>query len=258
MTRALLVAGAGLLAAGAHATGWQAELGAGHESLDGGRPAWRQLDAALRHRSDARALLELNARATERFERRDRELGLAAAVPLAERWHGSLAATASPTHHILPRWSIGGELQRELAQGWLAGAGLKRTRYDLQPADALSLGVERYFGDRTIGEWRAAATWVHTRLHAGGGAPTASSDAGRLRLDRYFGERGGRLSLLVAGGEEVDNLGQGLVVSDVRSVALGARWPLPAGWALLGELLDHRQGDLYRRRGGRLAVARDF
>lgn len=237
----------------AQATPWQAEFGAGHESLSGGLGDWQQADLALRGYWAPRSSFELNARATERFGRRDRGLGAGVAWPLENGWGATLTANASTTHQILARWSLGADLQRAMGSGWVLGGGLRATRYDIDRANALSFTAERYFGSRDLGDWRAAATVTSTRL-----AGLATSHAARVQVDRYFGERG-RLGLLVASGREIENLGQGsLVISGVQSIAVVARWPLGPTWALTGEIAQTRLGSLYRRSGGRLGVQLDF
>lgn len=241
------------LLACAQAPAWQAEFGFGRESLSRGFADWRQADLALRRTWAPRSLFEINARATERFGRRDSEIGAAWALPLAAGWDASLAASASPTHEILPRWSLTAGAQRSLGEGWVLGATLRSTRYDLDRAVALALAVERYVGSAALGEWRLATTLTATRLPGLG-----SSGAARIQLDRYFGARG-RLGLLLAGGREIDNLGQGaLLISNVQSAALLGRWAVAPAWALTGELSHTRLGAQYRRSGGRLGVQLDF
>ena len=228
---------------------WQAELGAGAERLSGGRSGWRQTDGALRYAFAPRASAELNVRRTERFELRDSEIGAAIAAPIGGAWSGALAIASSPTHRTLPRGSVAGRLQRALGDGWAAGAGLKRTRYDEAATTGLSLAIERYFGN-----WRAAAEVLHTRVDSGG----PSTDALRLQLDRYIGERS-RVGLIVAGGREIDDLGVStLTISQVETVALVGRWQVAPSWALVADIGSSRVGSLYRRSGGRLGVQLDF
>lgn len=246
----LLLAGV-LAGAGtpAFATDWQAEAGAGRETLSGGRAAWTQVDAALYHQFSEAIRIGLQARRTERFGFADSELGASLGARLDADWSAGFNAAASGTHQILPRWSLGGEVQRRLGDGWVLGAGLRHTRYDQDNASALSIAVERY-----IGAWRLAATATQTRLQGASGAA-----AGRLQADRYFlGERA-KLGLIVASGRELDNLGAGtILVSNVESFALVGQWPLAAGWAVHWDVGAHRRGSLYRRSGGRLGVRLDW
>ena len=239
---------AAVAAGAASAQAWQAELGAGAESLSGGRPGWRQHDAALRWRLAPRALLEGSARSTERFDLRDREWGAGLAAPIGGAWSGALSIAVSPTHRVLPHGSAGAQLQRALAGGWLLGIGWKRTRYDVSSTTGLTLGAERYWRD-----WRGAAAWIHTRVDGG-----AATDALRLQLDRSFGEQS-RLGIVVAAGREIDDLGVSqLTLSRVESVAVLGRWQFAPRWAAVGDLGTQRVGSLYRRSGGRLGVQLDF
>lgn len=237
----------------AQASPWQAEFGLGRESLSGGLPAWQQADLALRRRWAPHSQFEFKARRTERFGLVDRELGVGVALPLADGWDASLSVATSPTHRVLPRTDATATLQRQLGDGWVLGGSLRAVHYDADRTAAVSLGVERYFGSAALGDWRAAASLTATRLSGLG-----SSGSARVQIDRYFGDRG-RLGLLLSGGREVDNLGQGaLQVSDVQSLALLGRWPLGSAWALSGEIGQTRLGSLYRRSGGRLGVELDF
>ena len=251
LTLALLGA-AGTVAAQTAAP-WQLEVGTAHESLTRGLPDWTQTDVALRRSLAPRTLVELNARRTERFGLRDSEWGLAAALPLGGGWSTSLSAAASDTHRVLPRASVGAGVQRELGDGWVAGATLRQTRYSADRANALALEAERYFGSAAIGEWRVAAQVTAARLAGVGGTESL-----RLQVDRYFGPRS-RVGLLASTGREIDNLGQGrALVSDAQTVVLLGRWSVDAGWSLTGELGSTRLADRYRRSGGRLGVQLDF
>jgi YaiO family outer membrane protein len=253
--RAVAALGLALLPAlaAARAPGWQAEAGLGRESLSNGLPSWTQADLALRRAWAPRSSFELNARRTERYALTDHELGAALVLPAGEQWGVQFGASHSPTHRVLPRWSLGAGAQRALPDGWLLGAGWRETRYDSARTSALAFTVERYFGSAALGEWRAAATATATRL-----AGATTSGAARVQLDRYFGERA-RIGLLLAAGREADNSGgAGVVLTDVRSAALLGRWPLGEHWALTGELNHTRQGSLHRRSGGRLGVQLDW
>ena len=246
---------AAVLGAGgvAHAASSQAEIGITAESLSAGYAPWHEVAFALRHEWAPRTQIELTLRETERFDRRDEEIGIGLAAPLPGGFGATLAASASPSHAILPRSSLAAGVNRVLGDGWVLGAGLRSTHYDGDRANAVSATLERYFASGGGGEWRAAATVVTTRL-----VGVATSSALRLQLDRYFGDRA-RLGLLVAGGREIDNLGQGaLLISNVSSVSLSGRWPIAPAWSLLGEVGQHRLGSRYTRSAGRLGVQLDF
>ncbi|HET9822314.1 MAG TPA: YaiO family outer membrane beta-barrel protein [Burkholderiaceae bacterium] len=250
---ALALLGAACGAAAQAPAAWQLELGTARESLTRGLPDWTQTDIAVRRALAPRTTVELNARRTERFGLRDSEWGLAAALPLAPGWSASLGATASDTHRVLPRASALAGLQRELGDGWVAGASLRHTRYSADRANALALEAERYFGSAAAGEWRVAAQLTAARLAGVGGTQSL-----RVQVDRYFGPRS-RVGLLASTGREIDHLGQGrALVSDAQTVVLLGRWAVDADWSLTGELGSTRLADRYRRSGGRLGVQLDF
>jgi YaiO family outer membrane protein len=249
MRSAAVLAACMLAAATVRAEGWQAELGAGVEHLTGGRPDWRQLDAALRYGFAPRAIVELSARRTERFELRDDEFGVAVAAPIAGAWSGSVTLLSSPTHRNLPHGSVAAQLQRALVGGWVVGGGLKHTRYDDDSTLGLSLGVDRY-----VGAWRVAGAWLHTRVDSDG----TTTDALRLQLDRYIGEQH-RIGVIVSGGQEVEDLAVAeLRISEVDTIALVGRWRLTPRWAVVGDIGTTRVGSRYRRSGGRLGAQCHF
>ena len=83
---------AAVLGAGgvAHAASSQAEIGITAESLSAGYAPWHEVAFALRHEWAPRTQIELTLRETERFDRRDEEIGIGLAAPLpaasARRW----------------------------------------------------------------------------------------------------------------------------------------------------------------------------
>ena len=258
MTHALACAFAALIAmsafaAPARAAGTQAEVAVAAESLGSGFAPWREAAFALRHEWAPRAQIELNLRSTERFDRRDEEIGIGLSAPVFDGWNATFAASVSPSHAVLARSTLGVGVGRALGDGWVLGGALRSTRYEHDRANAASATLERYFGSPGAGDWRASATVVTTCL-----VGVATSAALRLQLDRYVGERG-RVGLLLAGGREVENLGAGaLLVADVSSVAVTARWPIAPAWSLVGELGRHRFGSHYVRSAGRLGVQLDY
>lgn len=244
----------GLLGGGAClASGWELETGVGHDRLGGGRQDWQQLDLALRGTRADQVRLELEARRIRRYGQADHEVGAALQLAPAPGWSARLGATLSPDAVVLPRWSARGELRRELEGGWLLGGDLRLAGYDEARSHALALVAERYVSDDGGREWRLAGRLGAVRLDIGGHGVGAA-----LSLDRYFAG-GGRLGVVVAHGDEPESLGQGAVaVTRLHTLALLARWPLAAGWRLVGHVESARVEGGYRRVGGRLGVQRDL
>lgn len=252
-------------ATAAQAVDWQLEAGAGAEHVSTSADNWRQQDLALRATLAPRRSLELQAIHATRYGLNDSALAVGLGWALGEGWALGARLQASPEHRFLPQHAVTLDISRELGDGWVLGAGAGDTRYRPEggapsSVSTLRLGLERY-----VGNWRWAAGLSQARL-AGG----AQATGWRLQLDHYVGEVG-RLGLLVASGDELESLPDGLVASRTTAVALVGRWPLAPRWALTGELSTTRQSGFERRpatgappppdsrrTGGRLGVQHDF
>jgi YaiO family outer membrane protein len=228
---------------------WQVETGASVETLDNGSPDWRQLDVAVRRRFDDGAAAEVALREVQRYGRTDRELALGGLWKLGTDATFSLRGTTAGAASFLPRQSLAVDATQRLPDGWVAGAGLVRNRFegiDSPPTGTtlLRLGVERY-----AGQWRLAGALTRARLDGG-----ASAMGWRLQADHFVGEDG-RIGLLVAGGEELETDPAGVISTQVNAIVMLARWPIAPGWALTGDAGSTRVSDIVRRvDGGSLAL----
>lgn len=266
LTVAIVALAVGSAAAAIEAPAWQAEAGAGADHLSNGAARWSQLDFSLRHRFAPRSQFELTLRRTRRSGLADEELGAGVALPIDAQWSAALAATASPSHHVLARTGGRLELSRALDGGWVASGVFGRRVFSGGGGNSLlALGVERY-----VDTWRWAAQLGQTRLDGGGSAANV-----RLQVDRYFDGERGRIGLILARGRELEGLpattGVAADVLDQRvgTLALVGAWPLAPAWALTGEASHVRYDDprrrsgalpgvAYRRSGVRLGVRHDF
>lgn len=226
------------------------ELGASNERLTGGRADWRSVYLEGAHTFAARRTLYGGVRQTERFELRDTEEWFGYSHPLDAAWTSLIEASASQQHQVLPRYSVFGQLAKQLGEGWGASFGLRHSEYNASGVNLLVAGAERYWGS-----YRGAYT-----LYAGRPEGAASTGvAHRLQLNYYYGERSS-IGVAAAAGREVENLGPagGIVTTDVRSLSLAGRHWMTPEWALSWEVSAHQQGDLYRRQGIRLGARRRF
>lgn len=248
---------------------WQVEAGVGAERFSSTAPSWRQEDLALRWRFAPRALAEINARHTRRNGRDDHEIGAALALPLDERWAVNASATASPSHRVLARQSGTLGLARNLDGGWVLGASLGRSLFGGNGGSTTGSSILRLNGERYVGAWRLALGLARSRLDGG-----QTENGWVAQIDHYVGERG-RLGFVVARGRELENVPEldGVLSTQVDTLALVAAWPLAADWTLNGALTsaDNRDGLLrsgpragqavgsgYRRNGIRIGVQHDF
>jgi YaiO family outer membrane protein len=239
---------------------WRWELGAGADHLSGAAPGWRQVDLQAAVRLAPRQVIEGGLRRTSRGGGDDTEWSLGASTPLDAQWTLAAAATASPTHRVLPRTGLRVEAMRALAQGWVvSGQGAWRDYAGAASSQQFGLGVERY-----VGAWRWSGALGRTRL-AGAG----NTSAWRAQLDRYFAEERGRIGLLLAQGRELEGVAGDVLDQRVSTVALLLTQPLAPGWALVGELQAVRNADgrlqqagspvaSSRRQGLRLALRHGF
>lgn len=214
----------------------------GREDLDRGYADWRETAALLAWKPAAGQALLGGWRETHRFGLKDRETSAGLYQPLGSGWTVHAEGASSDTHRVLARWSALVELSRKLDGGWVGAFGVKHSDYSQGDTKLLTATVEKYFGP-----WRAGYTAYLSRPEGANWSP-----AHRVALSWYRGDLT-HLTLSAALGREVENIpGAGLLASDIRAVALSGAVEVAPQWAVTFEGGQHRQGDLYTRRYGRL------
>lgn len=237
-----------VLVLGAPVQALELELGGSREDLSHGLADWRSVYLAGEQQFGERRSLYGAWRQTKRFGQDDHEAAAGLALPLDERWTLSSDGTASPSHHVLAKWSFGLDLHRRLDEGWGLSLGGRHTEYATAETERLSLGLERYFG-----AYRAA--YVGSSTHLGG---AGWSSAHRLELTQYYGAAS-RVGIVLGHGREAENLPpRGVLTSTVTVLAVAGRHWLDRDWALSYEVTLLDQGELYRRRGLQLGLRRAF
>lgn len=225
------------------------EAGASHERLTGGRADWRSVFLeGVRPLGDRRVAYG-GLRETSRFGLEDRELWAGYSQPLGTHWTGTLEASASGEHRVLPRYSAFGQVARRLPDGWGLSAGWRHSEFTRSGVDLLVLGAERY-----AGSFRGAYTLYRGRPEGG-----SAGISHRFAFNYYYGERS-TVGLALSRGREVENLGPpaGILATSVRNLTLAGRHELTPAWILSWELGAQEQGTLYRREGFRLGLRRRF
>ena len=227
----------------------EVETGFTRENLTNGLPSWSSLYVEGLHRYGERHVLYGVLRRTSRFDLEDTEATAGLYYPLDAAWTLNVEGGASPDHNVLPRYTAYGQLHRMLGSGWGAAVGYRHTEYTLSGVDVASALLERYWGS-----WRAAYT-----LYSGRPEGASSAPSHRFQLEHFYGDRA-RIGLSYTTGRETENVGppRGLITSDVRELMLAGQHWFSRQWAVTYELLTHEQGDLYRRRGGRLGLRYAF
>jgi YaiO family outer membrane protein len=225
------------------------EAGASYERLTNDRDPWSSLYLeALKQFAPRQSLYGL-VRETERFNFRDSEFGLGYSQPFAA-WTATLEGTFSPDHNVLAENSIFGQLAWAGPQGWVVSGGARRSEYTTSRVNILTGNVERYWST-----WRAGYTLYNGRPEGSG-----SATSHRLSLDHYYDGERSRIGVSGAWGREVENQGPpaGIITSDIRNLTIGGRHWLAGSWAATWDAWTQRQGDLYRRTGGRLGLRYRF
>ena len=225
------------------------EIGATHESLTNGLPDWTSAYVEGVHSFKPRQTLYGGLRETRRFGLDDSEAYGALYYPLGETWTGVVEGSVSPTYSVLAKYSIGGQLLKSLPGGWGIGAGIRHSEYDLSAADVGTLMAERYWSN-----FRGAYTF-----YSGHPEGSSSAPAHRFQFAYYYGDRNW-VGLSYTTGREVEYVGppRGTITSDVRDWTLSGRHWLAPQWALTYDLVNHEQGILYRRQGGRIGIRHLF
>lgn len=230
----------------------EVEAGGGYEDLSKGYDPWKYLYLEGESRSAPRQALYGRARLTERFRLNDTELLLGTAQPLGEAAGWLLEVSASPTHEVLPEYSVlfGGQLR--LAAQWDATLTAKRSGYEHTYSNLYSAGVGYAFG----------ANRLDYVLYLGKAENADEAFAHRVQWTRYYGEMS-RVALYAAAGQETENSGvpgpNELLTDSVRTIGLAGRhWFGNGPWGLVYQLWSHEQGDRYTRWGGSLGLRYRF
>jgi YaiO family outer membrane protein len=216
------------------------------QRLSNQSPDWHERTLSVQHQFAARHAFGAEVTETERFGLRDSRLGLNYTLPLGERLTATLDAGASSTHHVLARHTFGAEFQHEFAHAWLLHAGARNTGYDAATVNQGLLGVEHYFSDFS---W--AANWRPARAFG------STANSWELRGAWYYGDRDS-IGLIAAAGQEASNVGSGVAIAQIRSIAVTGRHWFDRHWALNYSLGRTRQGDFYSRNGAGVGVQYAF
>jgi YaiO family outer membrane protein len=225
------------------------EIGASRETLTSGLPDWSGAYFEATNHIGPRHTLYGGLRQTRRFSRDDVEAWGGLYYPLSATWTGFVEATASPSHNVLPVWSLSGQLHKILLRGLIVHAGARHVEHAGSDVRMAVAGAEYYWSN-----YRAAYTFHSSRLEGAGSAP-----AHRFQLNYYYGDRSS-IGIAYTTGREIENVGapRGLIASEVRDWTLGGRHWFSRDWGVSWDLLTHEQGALYRRDGFRIGLRHRF
>lgn len=213
-----------------------------YENLSGGQPSWNDYSLRLNKNYGSRRILDAAITQARRFDKSDTQFSALYSLPISPKLSGSVEGNLSNTHRILPRYSAGGTLQYELAPTWLVHGGLKTTDFNEVRVNQGLLMVEHYFSN---------FSWALAVRPSRAFGSTANST--ELRGGYYYGDRNS-VSLSLSDGREATNIGTGVVLTDVQTVAIFGRHWLNRNWSANYAIGHTSQGDFYTRNGITLGI----
>ena len=207
------------------------------QSLGNNLPSWQETTVQYTQQAGSETLLGAGLTRASRFNINDWQVNALYSTKLSSALSASLDVNASPTHRVLARYALDGQLHYEFQPAWLAHVGLKTSSYNDATVNELLLGLEHYF----------SAFSISFGLH-----PTRAFGrtvySGEARGNFYYDDHNS-IGFLVASGREATPIGINVALIDVRAVAIiGQHW-LNRHWALTYAVNRTRQGTLYTRRG---------
>lgn len=246
---ALLLAASWPMPAGAETpAARQLEVGASRDNLDHGYQDWHSTYLEGAWTWAPRQVVYAQLRETERFGRRDSE-GLAGVyLPLSAPVLALVEGAVSPTHEVLPRWSLLGQIELQVVRGFNLQLGARHTEYQQVGMNQAIVGGEYY-----VGNFRLLYTYYRSRLE--GADPTGAQRAG---FSYYYDDRS-HVGLSGSAGDEAESQAPGVVIlSRVRSIGLAGRHGFTHHWGLSWELARTDVVDRYTRTTLRAGVRYGF
>ncbi len=223
----------------------EAELGFSYERLTKDFSDWLSLHVEASKAFDARTSLHASFRETERFSLKDQELTAGLRFPFGRTWAGFVEGGVSPSHQVLPKWSVVGQVERLFEIGWVVYAGLRHTEFPAAATSSAIATIETYWGSN-----RASYSFYLNRVEGGG------SSASHVLQSSYYYDYFSSLNLTFSIGRELENIppSGGVLSTHVRSLAFFGRHWFANRWAISYEIRVHEQGDIYTRKGARIGL----
>lgn len=216
------------------------------EHLSNDTPDWHETGIGLKFDFNLRHGLDLAVSETRRFGLHENQLAASYTVPLSSALTATLDGNVSSKHGVLARHSLGTGLQYEFAPAWLLHGSVRSSSYDTVTVNQTVFMLEHYFSSFS---WMLG--WRPTRAFG------TTAHGVEVRGSYYYGDRNS-VTVILAGGQEAASIPSGVLLADVRSVALLGRHWLDRSWAVSYGAAHTRQGDLYSRNGVNLGIQYGF
>jgi YaiO family outer membrane protein len=213
-----------------------------YENLSGTQPNWHDFGVRLNKNFGSRHILDASITQTRRFDLSDTQFSGMYSLPISTKLTGSFGGNLSPTHRVLPKYSLGGTLQYEVARGWLTHGGLKTTEFNNVRVNQGLLMLEHYFSNFSV-----AVAFRPSRAFG------STANSTELRGGYYYNDQNS-VSLSLSEGSEATSVGTGVVLADVQTIAVFGRHWLTRNWSANYAVGHTRQGDFYTRNGVSVGV----
>jgi len=220
------------------------------ESLTRNFGTWRTASLYFERKFSKRKIVWGTYRVSDRNSNRDQEVVAGFYKGFGRKWAATGEAMFSPTHKYVGKFSLMLEGERILSKGFVGHVGMRYTAYNTVKATMIYGLTEKYWGSN-----RAAYTLYVTNLTNAGTAPTH-----RFQYNRYFGESVNSVGAAFTFGREHENLGPslGILRSKTWSVSGSTKYWLTKNVGANLDVLLHRQGNIYYRRGVNLGIRYRF
>jgi len=224
----------------------QIQVNGTDESVSGNRGPWTDISTMLVENFAPRESLYALGGVADEFSQVDSHYTFGGYAPLGGRAMLNLQGSFSPTHHVLPETDLLGSIEYRMAGGWGAAGGYEHRTYTAVGATIYSLALDRYIGNYHFSYRATAADLADVR----GIAITHD-----LRATRYYGRRGDdSIGLDLNAGRDVENIGNGVLVSGVRGASVsGVNW-VDRDWAFNWSYETLVLNKLYSRSGPSLGL----
>lgn len=179
----------------------------------------------------------------ERFGLDDQEWSVEGKLHLSEGWTLVGRQTGSSTAEVLPHWSSGVEIYRNLAS-WVVIASARYAEYRVDSTQLWRLGAEHYWGP-----WVPGYTLGYGVLEG-----AAAGYSHQLKLD-YFLTDTRWFGIGLVDGDEATRIGANrAVLAKVQGAYAKANWGLNTNWGVSLVISYFQQGDFYDRTGIRFGL----
>jgi YaiO family outer membrane protein len=224
------------------------EMGFRYDQLSKGFANWTSyyIEGSKRFANDS--VIYASLQHASRFNLGDNEILAGVYIPLASSITLLMEGNFSPTHKVLPRSSVLGQLLIPLVNGWGMQMGARQTQY-ANARTRTYIGIaERYWSS-----FRAAYTLNWTQVKDAG-----SGNSHVFTLNYYYDEAN-TAGLSYTFGKEVERVSSTRVLAtQVQNVSIKGRHWFNSEWGVSWSLQYHHQGNIYNKYGTSLGLRYRF